>query len=58
MRTLAPAGRARKWRRGCKREIGRCFHHGQPDAEERAIERTVRQDGCREIARQLVDSHR
>ena len=51
----APAGRARKGRGAAKRQIGRCFHHGVPDVEERAIERHVRQEARRDILRQQRD---
>ncbi len=46
---------AGKGRDASKRAIARCYHHGQPDVEERSIERTVRQDGKKEIARALVE---
>ena len=49
----APSVKAGKGVGASKRQIGRCFHHGQPDVEERSIERSVRQEGKREVAHQL-----
>lgn len=48
-RTPATRPKARKGTRGRKNEIGRNFHHGRPDVEERSIERTVRQAARKDI---------
>lgn len=52
-RTPAPAAKAEKGRGARKNEIGRGFHHGCPDVEERAIERVERQAARKDIADRL-----
>lgn len=45
---IAPGVRAGKGRGARKDSIARGYHHGAPDAEERAIERRERQLGKKE----------
>lgn len=49
-KTPADIAKAAKGGRGRKNQIGRGYHHGKQDVEERAVERTVRQTARREIA--------
>ena len=48
MTRIAPGPKARKGRGARKSGIGRGYHHGTPDVEERAIERRERQQARKE----------
>lgn len=54
-RTPAPAAKAEKGRGARKNEIGRCYHHGRPDVEERAIERAKRQAARKDVAERMEE---
>lgn len=51
----APRPKAKKGACAKKRNIGRGFHHGKPNTEERAIEKHERQGANKDIRKQRAN---